>query len=361
MQIELLVDSVHFWERLAEDIAGARSRVYVQTLSFEGDAAGTALAAALTAAACPDRRVLVDTFTRFILNDRFIYWPRYLLDSGLRAEARATAELLAGLARSGVDVRFTNPVRGRIGRVAVRDHKKQVVVDGRVAYIGGINFSDHNFDWHDMMLRIEAPDVAALLERDFLATCEGRNVYRAGRFPGIELHLLDGRSNARAFEPVFELLRSARHRIVAISPYIGFPFLDHLRVSRRRGVQVTVISPALNNRGFLRRNLEWESVRSGFDLWLYQGRMSHLKALLVDETHLVAGSSNFDALSYAVHPEIVAIITEPSTIARFRADVVEPDLAESVRFDGRPGRFIGRARDAGLRVAARILGRLSRL
>jgi len=361
VEIDLLVDSARFWERLAEDIAGARSRIYVQTLSFEGDAAGTALAHALTAAACPDRRVLVDTFTRFILNDRFIYWIPNLLDAELRAEARATTELLNGLASSGVDVRFTNPIGIRIGRVAARDHKKLVVLDGRVAYIGGINFSDHNFDWHDMMLRIEAPDVAALLERDFLATFEGRSQYIAGRFPGIELHLLDGRSNARAFEPVLELLRSARREIIAVSPYLSFPFLDHLCAARRRGVQVTLISPALNNRGFLRRNLEWEAVRSGLDLWLYQGRMSHLKALLVDDTYLVAGSSNFDALSYVVHPEIVAIITDPHTIARFRAEVVEPDLAASVRFEGRPGLFLGRARDIGLRAGVRILGGLSRL
>jgi phosphatidylserine/phosphatidylglycerophosphate/cardiolipin synthase-like enzyme len=64
LRIELLVDGAEFWSRLEGDIAQARERVWVQTLSFEGDTAGRKLSGALQACGAPDRRILVDSFNR---------------------------------------------------------------------------------------------------------------------------------------------------------------------------------------------------------------------------------------------------------------------------------------------------------
>jgi hypothetical protein len=75
MRLELLQDAREFWPRAEADIRTARERVFVQTLSFEGDSAGQSLARALAASRASEKRVLVDSFTRHVVNDRFLHAP----------------------------------------------------------------------------------------------------------------------------------------------------------------------------------------------------------------------------------------------------------------------------------------------
>ena len=328
MKMSLMVGAPEFWSALEQDIRAASSSVLVQALTFEGDAAGTALARALFSRPDLDRRVLVDSFTRFVQKDRFLYSPGALADPALRSARRQTTRMIAGLRAAGVDVRFTNPVGPLMQRVAARNHKKLVIVDGRIAYIGGINFSDHNFAWHDLMLRIECDAAAEFLTRDFVATQERRPVYRNARFDRVELHCMDGRSNEKAFERIRELIADARESIFVESPYLSFPVCGWLRDAVRRGTRVTVLSPAQNNREFLRHYITWEAARSGFDLRLYQG-MTHLKAMLVDGAALVLGSTNFDYLSYRTQEEIFAVVDDEPLIADFADRIMQPDLARS--------------------------------
>jgi len=55
--------------------------------------------------------------------------------------------------------------------------------------------------------------------------------------------------------------------------------------------------------------------------------------MLIDDQYLVAGSSNFDYLSYRIHQELIAVLTVPDIIADFRERVMVPDLAKSVAVD----------------------------
>jgi phosphatidylserine/phosphatidylglycerophosphate/cardiolipin synthase-like enzyme len=57
--------------------------------------------------------------------------------------------------------------------------------------------------------------------------------------------------------------------------------------------------------------------------------MSHLKAMLIDDEYLIAGSSNFDYFSYRIHQELLAVITAPEVIAQFRERVMIPDLSRA--------------------------------
>jgi cardiolipin synthase len=129
VNLELLIDAAEVWPRVAADLAGARRRALVQLLTFEADAAGRPLGAALAACRAVDRRVVVDDFNRMMHNDRFLWSPRALLDRALRSEARGTRAMLAELAVAGVAVRRTNPVGPLLVRFPARNHKKIVVVD----------------------------------------------------------------------------------------------------------------------------------------------------------------------------------------------------------------------------------------
>jgi cardiolipin synthase len=233
-RLELLVSPDDFWTALERDIAAATDSVYVQTMTFEADTAGTRLADALVAARARDRRLLLDSYTRFTINDRFLFWPPHLLDRPLQREARATRRLVRQLDRRGVRTRFLRPYGLLFARFAGRDHKKIVTVDDRVAYIGGRNFSDHNFAWDDLMVRIEHPDAARLLADDVRATWAGRSAPRRERFGPLELHLLDGRSNERELDGLRALLAGARRRIDVLGPYVTVPMTRWLDAAAPR-------------------------------------------------------------------------------------------------------------------------------
>ncbi|HXI62842.1 MAG TPA: phospholipase D-like domain-containing protein, partial [Pyrinomonadaceae bacterium] len=152
MPSELLVNFKEFWPRLREEILSARDSIYIQTFALEGDTVGLQLSAALLSSRVADQRILADSFTRIVLSDRFRYSPANLFDRSLRDEARSTAAMTRALRHQGVKIRYTNGYGATPRRLLSRNHKKLIVIDDRSAYVGGINFSEHNASWHDMMI-----------------------------------------------------------------------------------------------------------------------------------------------------------------------------------------------------------------
>ena len=325
----LLIGSDTFWKQAAADISRARSRVLVQAMTFEGDAAGQAVAAAVRGSKAADRRVLVDDYSRVVVSDSFVLSPRYLLDGAFRNEVKATRAMFRKLREDGIGVRATNPIEGRVARYGVRNHKKLIVADD-VAYVGGVNFSDHNFAWHDLMLRIEAPGPAGFLAEDFDATWESRSQLRHGQFGALTLSALDGRTNREGFRPLLDAIAGARERIEVVSPYLSFPYVGILGEAVRRGVRVDVLTPFDGNKPMVRHYLSDASRRAGFHVDLLP-EMTHLKAMLIDGRLLVLGSSNFDFPSYYSLEEYVAMIEDPELIAAFRAQVLKPLRAGALR------------------------------
>lgn len=329
MSIELLVDFKEFWPKLRADLQTACQSVLVQTFAFEGDSVGKDLAEALLNSPAAEKQILADSFTRTVLSDRFRYWPANLFDEELKGEARDTASMISRLKSAGVEIKYTNPYGVTPRKLLSRNHKKLVVVGQDIAYIGGINFSEHNASWHDMMFRIVDRETVAFLRQDFLETWKGKDPHSHAEFDGLEILSADGRNNRVAFQRVVDLIDGAERSIFVQSPYITFPFYERLRAATRRGVAVTVITPAENNWRLFANYARLESARSKIDLRLFQGGMSHLKAMLIDDEYLIAGSSNFDYLSYRIHQELIAVISARAVIADFRERVMIPDLANS--------------------------------
>ena len=178
---KLLVGSGAFWAAAQGDIASAQKRVLIQAMTFEGDAAGQPVARAIGASRAADRRVLVDDYSRHVLNDSFLALSR---DRALKAEAQATWAMFDALKAAGAGLRITNPVGANPLAYALRNHKKLLIMDD-VAWIGGINFSDHNFAWHDMMLRIDDPAVADWLAGEFDKDWHGTPQSAAATIAGI--------------------------------------------------------------------------------------------------------------------------------------------------------------------------------
>ena len=181
-------------------------------------------------------------------------------------------------------------------------------------------------------------------------------------FPELELdlHTLPGRGNREAFDGLLARIDRAEHSVHVISPYVGPPFTRHLAAAAGRGVEVHVVTPLHNNKAYLQKYLLAEAARSRFHVWLYRDRMIHMKCMLIDDSTLVIGSSNFDPMSYhGFLAEVVAVFRSPAVIGAFRRQVLEPDLAASEHVGASEhtpdpwGRVIGTAAIG----AATLLGR----
>lgn len=92
---------------------------------------------------------------------------------------------------------------------AAKNHKKLIVIDDRLTYIGGINFSEHNFAWHDLMIRFDDRAIAKFFTTDFLDTWSGRERGGAFRFELADFYL---------FERCFTLGINS-HIAIALSPF----------------------------------------------------------------------------------------------------------------------------------------------
>ena len=357
MKIELLLDAEEFWARMCDDLSAAEWKAYIQTFTFEGDRVGVALGRALRRARAADRRLLIDRYSLLYHSDRVIPGPAWL-DRSFRREVFLTRRWVTRLRAEGVGVRFSNPLGPSPARLVRRNHKKIAVFDGRVAYIGGINFSDHNFAWHDMMFRVESEDLAGVLDEDFLATWSGRPRALDHEVGPLRVISLNGRSNERGIRPVLDVVAGARRSIDVVSAYLSHPFTTHLARARARGVRVRVLTPSANNKANLARHILEEASRSGFEVYRYPGGMSHMKAMLVDGEVLIAGSSNFDFMSYHVLEELVVITRDAGMIDDFTTRVWRADVAGlrpmSVRSS--VGTRLG---DAAVRVGAAIAGTLA--
>ncbi len=324
-RFELYVGSDNFWARAAHDIKNARHRVLIQAMTFEGDAAGRGVAHAIAESEAADRRVLVDDYTRHVLNDTFLFLSR---DPALKAEAQATWTMFDELSQNGVGVRVTNPVGGNPLRYAARNHKKLLMLDD-AAWLGGINFSDHNFAWHDMMVRIEDGQVADWLTRQFDEDWHGRPGFAREAFgPDLEIMSFDGVSNAANSRELIARFANAKHSIEVLSAYPTMPFTDAMASAAARGVQVTIYSARPNNKPIVRDYLLGLAARTGIRLQLVD-RMTHVKAALIDGEELLTGSSNFDFVSYRLNSEYVAVIRDKALIAAVEEHLLAPLRAES--------------------------------
>ena len=334
-ELELLVGSNAFWRRAAADCARAARRLLVQAMTFEGDSVGKMVAAAIGSSPAEDRRVLVDAYSKVVVSDRWVAGG----GPETRREAQATDAMFRDLMAAGAQVRVTNPLHPLMLNYPARNHKKLIIADD-VAYVGGINFSDHNFAWRDFMVRLEGREAADFLAGDFDATWAGTSRPAAKSLDGLRLLCLDGRSNHGFFREVEVMLSEASREIVVMSAYLTFPFTAPLAAAARRGTQVTLITPWDNNKPLVRDYLLSLAARRRFDVRLLPD-MSHFKGILIDGERLIVGSCNFDFVGHEAQEELVAVIDSPALIDDFRLGVIGPALAQASKLGDRRVSAIG--------------------
>ncbi|MEP1094383.1 MAG: phosphatidylserine/phosphatidylglycerophosphate/cardiolipin synthase family protein [Cyclobacteriaceae bacterium] len=335
MTSRVLIGAQSFMDDFKKRASEAKESVYVQAMTFEGDAAGEQLIDILLKSPAKEKKLLVDNYSNAVINDSFIISPKYVKDKDFRLEISNTKFILEKARKNGIDVMFTNPLGFMMLRYPLRNHKKMVVVDGSTSYLGGINFSDHNFEWHDMMIAIENEDVGKSISRDFNKTWKGENQSLSEEFQDSTIYFFNGVKSADLYESLFRVIKSAKQTVEVISPYVSNPLLSVLEGASNNGVNVSIISPEKNNKGIFKNILLSELDKGYFKMFEYPG-MSHLKAILIDGETLLFGSSNYDIVSYYWEQEIVLESRDQSLVAMFKTEILDPAKEKAIEINSGP-------------------------
>jgi phosphatidylserine/phosphatidylglycerophosphate/cardiolipin synthase-like enzyme len=268
---------------------------------------------------------MIDHYINLAHNDRYIRVPRF--DRSLRrsivTEWRETNRLLDEMRANGVGVKMINPLGFLHCRALQRDHKKLVIIRRRyplrpVAYIGGIQPSEHNAAWHDFMVKMTG-GMVPLLQDDYDQTWNGINV-------GGIAHYSDGAVLTDAFGhsviiPAAQgLINQARKRVIIQSAYLwGRGTIGALASAPPRGVDTSVIVPLHNHKkvGTPSERVLRRLGDADVHVFRYRatGGMSHARGLLADGYGLF-GSNTFNAILAGKMREIAIITGNPSLVSQ---------------------------------------------
>lgn len=298
-------------------IAQAQQTVCLMTYIFDTDASGVQFVDALANAAARGVAVYVMVDG---LGEKYA-WPRV---SGL-------------LARRGVPcVRFNPPALiPPTLNINLRNHRKILLVDGAVAFTGGMNIGDRHLvvgqgsergtGVRDIHFQLRGPVVGQLM-----GVFGDSWRYTTGRTLDIPVanHPADGASQCRVIadgpdENLDQLalvlqaaVTAARQRVRIMTPYFLPPreLIACLQSAALRGVEVEILLPQHSNLApvhWATRNMLWELLFYNVRVFYQQGTFSHSKLLLIDDSYVLMGSANIDARSLRLNYELGVEIYDP--------------------------------------------------
>jgi len=331
-----LIGGGAFFTDLVQALQDARESIAIRLYIFDNDAYALRIADLLKRRSREVRvRVLVDALGTFGAS----------MDAPGRSTTNPRAYSIAKYLRtdSRVAVRETpNPW-------LVSDHTKVILVDRRLAYVGGMNIGhEYRHEWHDMMVALQGP-IVGRLQHDFEVAWDYAGF-------GGDLAFLHAQGTKEKFagdaerpdyvnvRPIYtrtldpEVLRAqlaamrrSQSAIWVEQPYVSDDSLIGALIdARARGVDVRVIVPTRGDSRFMNSaNLLAASalVRSGVRVYVYPG-MTHVKAALYDGWACL-GSANFDKLSLRVNRETNIATSDPVFVDHLRRELFETDFAKS--------------------------------
>ncbi len=342
-RFQLLAESDRIFRRMLEAIAAARESVLLEMYLVESGTVARRFIDAL--AGCAQRGVRVH-----VLFDGFG-------SLGLRAADRRR------LAGSGAHLTFFNPLspRKRLQNF-LRDHRKLLVIDGAIAFVGGVGLADEFIDgkrgrraWRDLMLEISGPVVS-----DW-QTAFARNWSRSGGSPEVpeaapgapdetsiaagalgRLALSEAGHRSILANDVLRRINGALRRAWIMSAYFvpSRRFRKALRRAARRGVDVRLLVPGPKTDHpwvrYAARRFYGKMLRNGVRIFEYQPRVLHGKMTLCDDW-VSLGSSNLDRWGFRWNLEANQEI-ESAALAAQAAAIFTADCADSLELNRRDWR-----------------------
>lgn len=327
-RVLLLQDGPATYQAMFAAIAAAKDHINLETYIFDDDEVGQRFAQALMARQAQGVQVNV------------------LRDSA--GTFRTPATFFAKLAASGIRVHEFNPINPLAARESwqwnQRGHRKLLIVDGRTAFLGGINISSvysggsfkrgsqsapktpvaDNLAWRDTHLQLQGP-VVAELQKLFIAAWEkqkgptlaSKNYFPPPQMAGQQVVRAIGSSPDEPFSLIYATLLSAigsAETSVSITNAYFVPdpqLLAALEAAARRGVNVSLILPSQTDSWLVfhaGRRFYARLLRAGVKIHERRGVILHSKTALIDGVWATIGSTNLDWRSFLHNYELNAVV-----------------------------------------------------
>ncbi len=342
--VRLLQDGPATYQAMIAAIAAAQDHINLETYILEDDEVGQRFAQALIAK--QQQGVQVN-----LIRDSVGTFD-------------TPAPFFQRLAASGIQVLEFNPINPLAARKSwelnQRDHRKLLIVDGRTAFLGGINissvYSGGSFSqssrarpngspaWRDTDLQLEGP-VVAELQKLFLATWSqqkgpslaAKNYFPAAQNAGREVVRAIGSSPEEPYSQIYATLLSAigsAETSVRITNAYFAPdpqLLAALEAAAGRGVDVQLILPSQTDSWLVfhaGRNYYAQLLRAGVKIFERRGVILHSKTALIDGVWATVGSTNLDWRSFLHNHELNAVVLGTGFGSQVQA-MFDKDLAAS--------------------------------
>jgi cardiolipin synthase len=341
-KVVLLQDGLATYQAMLSAIRDARSHIHMETYIFEDDETGRRFADALIAKQRQGVAVsLVYDAVGALGTPREFFKP--MTDAGIQV----------------LEFNPVNPLTAKAGwNVNERDHRKLLIADGRVAFLGGVNISGvysggslksaprkgPRLPWRDTHLQIEGP-VVGEYEKMFIETWnrqKGPPLPQRNFFPepvtrGKEVVRAIAGSPDEAFSAIYatfiSAIQNAESEVWLTNAYFAPDpqLLGALKDAVRRGVDVKLILPSKTDSALIfhaGRSYYEELLRGGIKLYERRDALLHSKTAVIDGVWSTIGSTNLDWRSFLHNQEVNAVVLGPDFAAQMKA-AFERDLAAS--------------------------------
>jgi phosphatidylserine/phosphatidylglycerophosphate/cardiolipin synthase-like enzyme len=334
--IRLLIDGERFFPRFQEAVSNATEHIRIHVFIFDND------------------DVAVDVANQLKQKSRHV--SVHVLDDRLATMAAGRIPPLTPPPQSYTPPASTPHYLKKDSQVQVRqfynafcsyDHSKVYLIDGTLAWMGGMNIGrEYRSEWHDMMVELQGPIVQKLeygYQLDWAhASWLGDLAYlhallkpaKPPQVPGtnpnwMQLRLLPTTTIKKSYaKGVLHSLRNAQSYIYAENPYLfDKRVMAGFVRARQRGVDVRVILPHVNDsQASARAELVGANylVRNGVRVFFYPG-MTHVKGLLVDGWACV-GSGNLNEFSFGLCQENNVATSDPRFTGKLKHELFEEDF-----------------------------------
>jgi cardiolipin synthase A/B len=312
------------YKKMLQDIKNSTKSIYLETYIYDRDLIGNKFRQALIEKAREGIKVkvLVDAWGSTV--DK-IYFRR--------------------LIELGAEVRFFREFRYVVrifSKNHERNHRKLLVIDDYIAYVGSMNITESCLDWNELVLKLEG-ELAGHFKQAFFKSWESSGKLTKKRVKnilhkGFEIIQEIPSDNVKSTESRYAMvIRRAKKEILIVTPY----FIPSSKIRKamhsaiRRGVQVKIILPLISDVravDILRTHLIGPLSKKGIKFFYYQPGIIHSKLLVVDDKFFIMGSSNLDYRSF-IHNFEVNLLGKNRRIIRELRRYFKETLAECRPFD----------------------------
>lgn len=301
------------YSRLSEDILNAKEYILIEYYIFRFDDTGKYFIELLNKKLKQGVKVffLYDGMGSMGLSLRI--FMKEFKSLGGRAEAFL----------SPFDVRF-------FARMNFRNHRKLVVVDGEICYLGGMNIGNEysgddvsGIDWVDGHVRFKGEAVVPALEvfvDDWFFTT-GEDLTHCLKRPSenikgdTSVHIIPSgpyKNLSKMYVSFFSMVSGAKKNINIVTPYLvpDEPVMELLKFASLKGLNVSIILPGVNNHPFVAaagRSYYEELTKCGVKIYEIKDKMLHAKIITIDDSVCFIGSSNMDNRSFKINFELNAV------------------------------------------------------